>query len=158
MRFLLAAVLAIASLVVAVGCGTAGPGWQGTGVHLIDGVWIGTERDCRPADDDRTCRAVIAEAMRVIGRVERSKVVRAQLAELPTTFATASGETRTARVAAGIMARTAVVLDLADGSRRVVGLWCHAISVPTCELDVTALEYWIDGAIPPSYPPGAVFG
>ena len=153
-RFGLLAVLATAI----VGCIPTVSGWQGNDVHIVSGVWIGTEQDCATDDAGLTCRTTVAEALRLVGPTERSRVVRARLAELPTAYTTATGEARTARLGAGIMARSAVVLDLIDGSRRIVGMWCHAISVPTCILAPNALEYWVDGAAPPSYPPGAKFG
>ena len=155
MRFLFAAVLVMTSLVV-VGCATAAPGWHGADVHLVDGVWIGTERTCRDDADDQRCRAIVAEALRLIGPEQRARVARAQLAALPTTFVTLSGETRTARLGGGITSWEAVVLDLVDGHRQVVPLACHAIKAATCRIG--SLHDWLDGNAPPSIPPGAIFG
>ena len=157
MRWIRGGLLAVLAAAI-VGCIPTVSGWQGNDVHLVDGVWIGTEYECADGDEGVTCRTTVGEALRLIGPVERSRVVRARLAELPTAYRTVTGETRTARLGAGIMARSAVVLDVIDGSRRVIGLWCHAVSVPTCILAPNALEYWMEGAVPPSYPPGTKSG
>ena len=136
-------------------------GWQGENVHLVDATWIGTERACGAGDDydDVLCRTVVELTMAALPPDDRSKVAKAVHAELPTTFVTPAGETRTAEVSIGILTRTAVVVDLADGARRVIGLLCHlpssgtgrlSVANSTCEL--VPLEYWRDGNAPPKYP------
>jgi hypothetical protein len=158
---------ALVLLLTACGIGPAAAGWQGTDVHLVDGTWIGTETVCGDGDDAIECRAVVERAMAALAPEVRPSVVRAALAALPTTFVTASGETRTARLSAGISTREAVVIDLAEGTRRVIGYWCYlpstgdgdlVVESVTCEMNPSAIEYWRDGNAPPSFPPGTHFG
>ena len=144
-------------------CATApvATGWQGENVHLVDGTWIGTETACGAGDDydDVLCHTVVDLTMAALPPDDRSKVTKAVHADLPTTFVTAAGETRTGEVSVGIQTRTAVVVDRVDGARRVVGLVCYLPSSgtgrlsaanSTCEL--VPLEYWRDGNAPPKYP------
>jgi hypothetical protein len=165
MRIAVACVVAIASLVV-VACATATPGWHGTGVHLIDGTWIGVEQDCASGvlNRDLECRTVRDEVLRTLPAELRGRVTRAAVAVLPTTFVTASGETRAARLERGIDSLEAVVLDLSDGTCRVIAASCLLLYDETglrsvdVRCDQTPLDWWIDGGAPPSIPPGAVFG
>lgn len=161
MRFLAALVLLIAA------CGSPPPvpGWQGVDVHLLDGRWIGTEAPCGTGDGGLECRTVVERAIAALPPDVRIQLTRASLVELPTTFVTATGETRTARLVAGVDTRKAVVIDVAGGTRRVIGLWCYlphfaggglALSMVGCTTD--PLDYWRDGNAPPSYPPGTKFG
>lgn len=136
-------------------------GWQGEDVHLVDGTWIGRETACGAGDayDDVLCRTVVELTMAALPPDERIKVTKAVHAELPTTFVTAAGETRTGEVSVGIQTRTAVVVDLVDGARRVVGLVCYlpssgtgSLSVANSTCELVPLEYWRDGNAPPKYP------
>lgn len=162
MRFLAALVLLLAA------CGSPPPvpgGWVGPDVHLVDGSWIGTETACGAGAEALECRTVVEQALTTLPADVRSKVTRAAVAALPTTFVTATGEERTARVSAGILTRKAVVVDRADGTRRVIGLWCYLpysgtgrLAVGEVSCNVAPLDYWLDGNVPPSYPPGTNFG
>jgi hypothetical protein len=141
----------------------ARPGWQGPEVHLVDGAWIGTEVAC--VADDLECKTVVDRTMKALQPDVRARVTRAALATLPTEFVTATGETRRAHVSAGIDTRKAVVIDLVDGSRRVIGLWCYlpyanggGLIVRDATCDIAPLDYWLDGNVPPSYPPGVEVG
>lgn len=167
MRHLLVTVLAVTSLVVGVGCAAAAPGWQGSGIHLVDGIWIGIEQNCSSgvADRDLECRTVRDEVLLTLPVELGAQVTRAAVAVLPTIFMTASGETRKARLGQGINRLEAVVLDLTDGTRRVVGVSCllpydgagHLWSADA-RCFPAILDWWFDGGAPPSIPPGAVFG
>jgi hypothetical protein len=142
-------------------CGPSGvAGWRGADVHLVDGTWIGTETACR--DEDIECRTILDRTSAALSPDVRSKVKSMVLAGLPTTYVTATGETLTASVSAGILTREAVVLDLVDGTRSVVGLWCYlptsgdgVLGVRDVSCDIAPLEYWRDGQVPPTMPPGA---
>ena len=138
-------------------------GWRGADLHLVDGTWIGTETACSGGSIE--CRTILERTSAALSSDVRSKVKSMVLASLPTTYVTASGETLTASVSAGILTREAVVLDLVDGTRSVVGLWCYLPSSGdgilivrdvTCEL--APLEYWRDGNAPPTIPPGMTYG
>lgn len=95
----------------------------------------------------------------------RSSVVTAVVADLPTAYVTAGGEPRTAYLTAGIMSRKAIVIDLIDGSRRVIGLWCYLASTGDRRVlaagshcEIAPLDVWRDGHAPPSLPPGTKVG
>jgi hypothetical protein len=49
-----------------------------------------------------------------------------------------------------------VVIDRTDGTRRAIRLACHNIEHATC--DFGGSDDWLDGHVPPSYPPGTTFG
>jgi hypothetical protein len=160
--------LVAAMILLLVACSTdpAVAGWRGRDVHLVDGTWIGTETSCADGDVGLECRTIIEVTLQALAPDVRSRTARAVLADLPTTYVMSTGEQRTARLAAGISTRKAVIIDLVDGSRRVVGLWCHLpysgsdnrliVRDVTCGID--PLEYWRDGNAPPSFPPGTTFG
>jgi hypothetical protein len=144
---------------VVASCGPTAPGWQGTDVHLVDGTWIGTESVCGngEGDPDLECRTVVELALQEIPPDLRARATRVTVAALPTEYVSPTGEVRTARLSAGILRRKAVVLDLMDGTRRVIGLWCHLpysgssgrfmASEATCA--VAPLDIWTDGNEPP---------
>ena len=136
-------------------------GWRGENVHLVDGTWIGTETACGAGDDYEAavCRTVVDLTLTALPPHERSQVTKAAHAELPSTFVTAAGDTRTAELSVGIMTRTAVVVDLVDGSRRVIGLLCYLpssgtgpLSVANSTCEIVPLEQWRDGNAPPDDP------
>jgi len=95
-----------------------------------------------------------------------ASITKATRVRLPTDYVTASGEARTARLTAGILTREAIVVDLSDGTRHVVGFWCQEstavvrgveqFEVVGCRPD--PLDWWMSGNEPPYYPPDAVFG
>lgn len=143
-------------LVTACDWGGAVAGWRGADVHLVDGTWIGTETPCPEDAQEVTCRVVVEQALAAVTPALRSKVVGAILAELPTTYVTATGEERAARVQRGLDTRTALVVDLADGTRRVVGLWCYLPRSEEGEVVADAVSCrsgdlydWRDGNAPP---------
>jgi hypothetical protein len=162
MRFLAALILLLAA------CAPAPPvvvGWQDPDAHLVDGRWIGAETPCPAGKDGLECRTVLDQALANLTPEVRANATGAVLVSLPTTVVMASGETRTARLRAGIDWRRAVVVSFPDGTRRVVGLWCYlpytadrrfAVEVAGCTLD--PLDDWRDGNAPASYPPGTIFG
>jgi hypothetical protein len=158
-------VLLVAACQFGAGGRAGGPaGWQGPEVHLVGGAWIGTEVAC--VADDLECKTVVDLTMKALEPSVRAKVTRAVLGTLPTEFVTSTGETRHARITAGIATRKAVVIDLAGGSRRVIGLWCHlpysgnggGLIVRDARCDIAPLDDWLDGNAPPSYPPGVEVG
>jgi hypothetical protein len=88
------------------------------------------------------------------------------VAALPTLFRTASGDEVVVAPGAGLTTLKAVVIDLADGSRRVIGLACYlpsfadglgfALAMATCE--ESRLDRWRDGNSPTPYPPNVKGG
>jgi hypothetical protein len=159
MRSLLLAIV-VPSLAFALACqsGMGVAGWRGPDVHLVDGTWIGTETACGDSADDLECRVVVGEGLQALPADVRGRVTRAALAALPTEYVTASGEKRTARLTRGIETLKAIVVDLSEGRRRVIGLSCYlphdsrgslAVGHVTCA--ILPLEYWLDGNAPPPY-------
>lgn len=156
------ALAALILLLSACGIAPSVTGWQGENVHLVDGTWIGTETACGAGDDydDLECRTVVELTMEALSPEDRSKVTKAVHADLPTTFVTVTGETRTAETTVGILTRTAVVVDRVDGTRQVIGAMCYlpssgksgglSVADSTCEL--VPLDYWQDGNAPPKFP------
>ncbi len=156
--------IGVATLILLLSACAAAPvatGWRGANVHLVDGTWIGAERACGAGDGypDVVCRTVVELAMAALPPDDRSEVTKAAYAELPYTFVAAGGEVRTAEVSVGILTRTAVVVDLVDGARRVIGLLCYLpssgtgrLSVANSSCELVPLEYWRDGNAPPQYP------
>jgi hypothetical protein len=142
-------------------CGATTGTWQGPDVHLVDGVWIGTEHACGDGPDDLRCRTIVTRAKAALPTELRDKVTRVVLADLPTTFVTSGGEVRTGHIAVGIETRAAVVIDLTGGTRQVIGLYCYLPSdgagrfveaMATCA--VAPLDDWLDGHAPLTPPPG----
>lgn len=141
------------------------PGWLGPDVHLVDGRWIGTETACGASAEALECRTVVEHGLATLAPDVRSKVTRAAVAALPTTFVTATGETRLARLGAGIITTKAVVVDQVDGTRRVIGLWCYLpysgtgrLKVEMVSCDIAPLDDWRDGSAPAPIPPGGTVG
>jgi hypothetical protein len=161
MRFLVPLLLSLAA------CATPPPaGWIGADVHLVDGTWIGTERECGRGEDETAveCRFVVKEGLDEVPSDLRP--TKAVVATLPTAFGTAGGETVVVRAGAGLTTYMAVVIDLADGSRRVVGLGCYlphaaddfrlVVDIANCE--EYGLDRWRDGNPPTPYPPNVKGG
>ena len=153
MRWIRSALLVALTLLLA-GCGASG--WHGTDVHLVDGTWIGTETACGQGDDAFECRTIVERTMAALTSDVRANVTKAVVADLPTTFVNFLGETHTAHLGVGIETREAVVIDLVDGTRRVIGLWCllptsaagsFLAAEATCR--ISPLDYWRDGNDPP---------
>jgi hypothetical protein len=140
-------------------------GWQDPDAHLVDGTWIGTETPCAASTDGLECRVVVDRALATLGADVRANVTKAAMAALPTRFVMATGETRMGHIGGGITVGRAVVVDVADGTRRVVGLVCYlpyagdsgglVLSMVDCTWN--ALDDWRDGNVP-RYPLGTKFG
>jgi hypothetical protein len=153
--------------VVVAGCAGApvAAGWRGDDIHLLDGVWIGTEYECDSGDvghgeEGVECRTIMDRAKAALEPSVPNSITRMVMATLPRTYLTAEGKELTPRINVGILTRKAVVIDRVDGSRQVIGLWCHLprggdgrlhMSEVTC--DIGPLEDWRDGTVPPSYDP-----
>jgi hypothetical protein len=157
MRFLVSLVV----LLAACAAPPTSTGWQGPDVHLVDGKWIGKETPCSSAAEDLECRIVVEQALSLVPGI-RDNVTKAARASLPTTFVMSNGEVRTGHFGGGLNSGEVVVLDLRDGTRRIVALTCYlpsqdghlVLSMVECRPD--GLEDWRDGAVP-RYPEGTKF-
>lgn len=102
------------------------------GIHAVDGYWIGPEHECDPAEESRAwavpCSAIVAAAQRNFQATHPGTIViRGVMADVPTNFDTPDGRRVQGRIAVGILTQTFVVLDLAGGSRRVIGQMCYIV-------------------------------
>ena len=125
-----------------------------------------TETPCAAGKDGLECRIAVEQALLTLPANIAGKLTNASEAALPTTFVMPNGETRRGHLGGGIDTGRVVVVDLSDGTRRVVGLVCYlpypgdgsglAVSLVSCT--TSPLDDWRDGNAPPSYPPGTEFG
>jgi hypothetical protein len=111
-------ILALLALGV-VACAPTGPRWVGENIHVVDGYWVDTERPCLPID----CAVALEEALRALPAADRQLVIGAALGGFPSGYVDASGQT-ILMTTAGLSQPRIVILDLADGRRRVVPLVC----------------------------------
>lgn len=146
------------------GCGAgAGHGhWADPGVRLVDGIWIGPQVACPPAPGE--CETIASGARKALPAADRSRVAQIAWVSLPTHFVTDGGEQRTPRLGVGLSTWVAAMVTLEDGSTRVVGLGCTFLSTGGVFDYINSgcgpgeLRDWRDGGVPPSYPPGTIFG
>ena len=84
-------------------------------------------------------------------------MVSAVLADLPDTYVTPAGESRRAPMMQGLDQREALIVNLDDGARRALGLWCYLprTNGGTLVADAAScrsgdLSYWRDGNMSPA--------
>jgi hypothetical protein len=126
-------------------------------------MWIGPQVGCPPARGE--CPAITGGALEGITDAERSRVAQVVMVQLPTHFVTAGGQPRSPRLHEGIGEFAAALVTLDDGSQRAVGLEClfpynpdGTVQASRAHCGPARLRDWQDGAVPPSFPPGTVFG
>ena len=113
-----AALALVATILVA--CSSTPPvqhQWADESAHLVDGIWLTTETPCHGAGLD--CEVDVEAALEA---VDPQAVMAASTAGLPTSYEQ-NGRTMLGAFG-GLNHPSAVVFDLADGSRRVVLLLC----------------------------------
>ena len=155
-------VLALAASGVA-GCGVP-PGrgeWQGIDIHLVDRTWLDRESNC--GDQNLECSTVRGLGLQTLAPDLRSRIVASRVAALPVRYLTVDGQIWNARMGAGIEEYRAIVLDLTDGSRRVIGLICHlpyrdTLIVRDAQCAPAPLDQWLYGHLPETPPPGTEVG
>ncbi len=109
-----------AIVVVAAACSEPG-GWVGEDPHVVEGNWVLAESSCDRAPGAE-CTVAVDEAIAGSGIAE-AVVTKASTAEWPTGYRDGGGRTVLATTG-GIAHFSAVVLDLVDGSRRLVNVLC----------------------------------
>ena len=111
--------------VAAVLTGCASPnadGWWDKSAHAVDGYWVTEERPCVPQEDEQ-CTAAIEEATSILHATEPgAEVTGAVTAGFPTMQG--RDENEMTIVLGGLHKPKFVIFDLADGSRRTIGLTC----------------------------------
>ena len=128
-------------LAILAGCSTpTGPRWADEGVHIVDGYWVLAEKPCDLASSDPCVVAVdTAEAKLAI---DPKAVVRGATAGLPRKWVRSDGQEMTVIEATSGTPSQFVIVDLNDGSRRVIAFGC--LSVPNPDGSTTCLAYPLD--------------
>ena len=133
------AFLAIVVGVTACTTGHGNPHWIGDGLHVIDGYWMLAEQPCGSSATDE-CDVAIRSALAALG-IAPATVTKGAIATPPGSWARADGEVILGNFA-GLAHPLFAILDLADGTRRVVGLSCTGtridgtgtlMSLPICQ-------------------------
>lgn len=128
------------------GCARSAPnpdGWWDPGVHEVDGYWVTEEQRCE-ADVSR-CGDGVQEAIAALRTSEPDAVVTgAASAGYPRMRG--EGPDDASLVIAGLQQPSLVILDLADGSRRTIGLNCGPETVdgayPVNVCRATEFDLW----------------
>jgi hypothetical protein len=131
----------LAVVVVAAACATTptSPHWLGKGVHVVDGYWMLAEDPCGSVAPD-ACGDAISSARAALG-LSAEMVIRGATATPPTSWMTAEGHVVLGTYA-GLSQPRFAILDLAEGTRRVVGLSCTGtmtdgtgtvVRLPSCQ-------------------------
>ena len=110
----------IAVLVLIAAC-TPAAGWVGDGAHAVEGYWVLAESRCDQVHGT-DCAIAVDAAMGDAG-LGQTDVTAASTADWPRAYRDGHGGT-ILRTTGGLMTSSAVVLDLADGSRRLVNVFC----------------------------------
>jgi hypothetical protein len=108
---------------VAACSGPTTPHWADDGAHVVDGYWILAEHPCKIETDG--CLAAVTAAEANMG-IPSTAVARAALAGIPHRWTRADGQTV---IILASTQRDFVVLDLVDGTRRVIVYGCGGVSV-----------------------------
>lgn len=115
------------------------PQWVDDGVHAVDGYWVLSEQPC-VAVSSHQCTTFAAIAETALG-IDPRLVVGVALAGLPQLWERSNGQIAiTLPRSSGTL--VAVVLDLADGTRRVTGVGC--LGVPNADGSTTCLASPLD--------------
>ncbi len=78
------------------------------------------------------------------------------LVDLPDTYSALLDGTRRAQMTRGLDSRTALVVELANGQRRVMGFWCYlrrsdgGLNGGAVRCETGDVGYWRDGKKPPA--------
>ena len=110
--------------VIAVVSGCASPnadGWWDKDAHAVDGYWVTHETVCPP--DEAECVAAIATATSILHAAEPdAEITSAVTAHYPSQKG--DNENEVTFTIAALHTPRFVIFDLADGSRRTIGLTC----------------------------------
>jgi hypothetical protein len=107
---------------------TPSPTWTGDGIHVVDGYWVLAEHPCDMASAD-ACVEEVRAAEAALGVVP-AVVVRRATADLPALRSVRSDGQVSIKVRNTTGLEAFAILDLADGSRKVVGIGCLGVPGP----------------------------
>ena len=120
----------IAVIGILAGCaGPTTPHWADSGVHAVDGYWILAEQPC-DLGSSGSCVAAVRTAEATLG-IDPSSVTRAATAGLPRTWIRMDGQAMTILDVTSGSPSEFVVVDLANGTRRVTGFGCLSVPDPS---------------------------
>jgi hypothetical protein len=128
-------------LAILAGCSTpTSPRWADDGIHIVDGYWILAEKPCDLASSDPCVVAV--DTAEIEMAIDPKTVVRGATAGLPHKWVRSDGQEMTVIEGTSGTPSQFVVVDLADGSRRVIAFGC--LGVPSPDGSTTCLAYPLD--------------
>jgi hypothetical protein len=113
--------IALVALVVFVVACSEPAGWVGADPHVVEGHWVLAETPCDRAPG-ADCTIALDAAIAGSG-IDETRITDASTAEWPTGYRDGGGRTILATTG-GIVHDSAVILDVADGSRRLVNVRC----------------------------------
>ena len=117
--------VAVIAVVIAVAWSSTIPRsrWQDPGAHLVDGYWLGAETVC-PFDEPALCVPRIDAAIQTLSEQEpAASVVARRLARPAQTYFDETGQA-TMYGMSGCCSYHVAILELADGTRRLIGVTC----------------------------------
>ena len=121
-----ACLLALIAAAILVACATpTDPHWSDAGIHVVDGHWLPAESPCDLASTD-DCVAAVRAAEAGLG-IDPRATVTASTAGLPRQWVRSDGQAVVVIPAYSGAPPEFVILDLADGSRRVTGYGCWGV-------------------------------
>jgi len=115
----------LVALVALTACSSRAPnrdGWWDEGVHEVDGYWVTAEFPCTPENDEACTTAITAASAALRAREPGAAVTGGVFAAYPVQRGKDANEISI--ILTGLFQPRFVILDLADGSRRVIGLMC----------------------------------
>jgi hypothetical protein len=118
--------LLLALVAVAGACATpTDPHWTDDGIHVVDGHWVPTEHPCDLASAD-TCVTAVRAAEASLA-IDPHAVAGAATARLPRRWVRSDGQTVYVNPSYSGSPPEFVIVDLANGSRRVTGYGCWGV-------------------------------
>jgi hypothetical protein len=113
----------VATLAIVLACARPNAdGWWDEGTHAVDGYWVTWEQPCEPLTDEG-CQVAIETATSILQATEPgATVTRAVKAGYPMMHGDSPNEM--SFTFGGLVQPAFVILDLADGSRRTIGMQC----------------------------------
>ena len=113
----------LATLAIVTACARPNAdGWWDEGAHAVDGYWVTSEQPCEPATDEG-CAVAIETATSILHAEDpAAQVTGAVTAGYP--MRNGDNPNEMTFTIGGLMEPEFVILDLADGTRRTIGLHC----------------------------------
>ena len=113
----------LATLVIVSACARPNAdGWWDEGTHAVDGYWVRQERPCAPETDEECTVAIETATALLKAKDPGAAITGAAIAGYPTQQGKDPSEATV--ILAGLWKPKFVIFDLADRSRRTIGLTC----------------------------------